>query len=299
MTGTGAYSAIKAMIKTSWGEENIVAIPRPLLLLTGDPTAALVLSQVSYYSQHQGDTDGWVALPYGWWTSRYGLSEYKVRGAVKRLKEKQFGFDTKRRKVNGAPTLHYRLKMDQFIPFFTTWLQNETWENSRLEPGKSQDSIEPGKSQDSYKDQDQIKIQEPSAPKRAHTKKRFSADQMNPIKDEIVRLFGWNPDTMTREEWGMIQKAAHSWLSAQGTVDELSKVHAYCKAHYEQFGPVALVTNRSKGLTWQASNGAGAATRSPDEAQAATDDDNFLEVDESEMRDEQGRPLGGTDDDRD
>lgn len=86
-------------------------------------------------------------------------------------------------------------------------------------------------------------------PRRAKsTKPSFPAAVMNPVKDRIVELFGWSWETITDEEAGQVQKAAYSWLKAKGTLLELNQAYAHCLANYDNFGPVALVTNRSAAL---------------------------------------------------
>lgn len=141
-------------------------------------------------------------------------------------------------------------------------------------------------------DQDLDQDSDQNSKRARSSKPKFTKAQMTPIKDEIVRLFGWDPDTMTVNEWGVVEKAAHSWLTGQGTVDELSTVFAYCQTNFPRFGPAALASHRQAALR----NGHTIPT--PDEAQdrARTDDD-ALEWPDT-LYDEQGRPIERGDDEQ-
>jgi hypothetical protein len=87
----------------------------------------------------------------------------------------------------------------------------------------------------------------PRRPRR--TKKTFPAEQINPVKDRIVELFGWDWDTMTPNEAGQVQKAAYNWLAGKGTPEQLDRVYAYCQREYENFKPTALPANKSRALS--------------------------------------------------
>ena len=58
------------------------------------------------------------------------------------------------------------------------------------------------------------------------------------MKNAIATAFGW--EKPTGEEWGKIQKAAKSLISAEVTSDDLASLYLYCKGKLTDFGPTAL-----------------------------------------------------------
>jgi hypothetical protein len=75
------------------------------------------------------------------------------------------------------------------------------------------------------------------------------AELMNPMKDAIAAAFGWSWDgdePMTPEESGQILRAAKSLCKARVTPAQVPALYDFCKASYDNFGPVALSTNVSK-----------------------------------------------------
>lgn len=107
---------IAQLFRQFGGQQNTLVIPRPYITLVGgDILAALLLSQIVYWSDRTQDPDGWIAHSYQEWTDELGMSEYQVRRATKVLAD--FGVETKLRRSmfhEGAATLHYRLLTDRF-----------------------------------------------------------------------------------------------------------------------------------------------------------------------------------------
>ena len=58
------------------------------------------------------------------------------------------------------------------------------------------------------------------------------------MKNAIAAAFGW--DNPTDEEWGKIQKAAKSLISADVLPDDIASLYLYCKGKLTDFGPTAL-----------------------------------------------------------
>ncbi len=108
------------ILKQFSGTKNILAIPRFFIEITDDIEEAIVLSQLIYWHD-KSVNDGWVYKTYKDWEEETGLSEYKVRKAKKKLEEKgkkekdgkekdeKGWIETKIKKANGNPTVHYRL----------------------------------------------------------------------------------------------------------------------------------------------------------------------------------------------
>lgn len=113
------------IIQQLTGDKNVVVIPRLFVkLLEGDYTAAAILNQIVYWTDHTKDPDGWFYKTYEEWTEETGLSKYQVYRACngdKRNKHAKrtlttIGVETKVRKTpKGAPTMHYRINREVFI----------------------------------------------------------------------------------------------------------------------------------------------------------------------------------------
>jgi hypothetical protein len=90
-------------------------------------------------------------------------------------------------------------------------------------------------------------------PKRAPRKRTDGTDPvpavlMTPMKNALAAAFGWSWDgdtPMTPQESGLIQKAARSLCQAKFPPADVLNLYAYCKARFDDFGPMALATNVS------------------------------------------------------
>lgn len=121
------------------GQQNTLTIPRPYIELTGSVDAALALSQIIYWSDRTKDPDGWFAKSYAEWKTELGLSQYQMTRAVKRLKD--MGVETRLKKFDGAPTLHYRLNKDRFSQWIMKKLDNGLSSNFTMENEVTSQSI--------------------------------------------------------------------------------------------------------------------------------------------------------------
>lgn len=252
-------NAIVSVFQQFAGQSAMLVIPRPFIeLCGGDHLAALLLSQILYWSERTNDQDGWFAKSYDDWHKEIGLTEYQIRRTIKgdkRRKNEGFslstiGVETKLKRSNyygGAATLHYRVNQDV--------LQDAIWSFIR-DHDNVQNGIETLLSsppeQCSERSYTEITTKNTSsAEQKPRTRKRkskpsFPAEVMNPLKDAIVECFGWSWDSMTPSEIGQVQKAAYDLARANTTPDDVRRVYAYCVEHYENYGPNALASNLSK-----------------------------------------------------
>lgn len=98
---------IFAFIRETVGQGNVLTCPRLFLkLLDGDSDAGLFLSQLIYWTDKT--SDGWIYKTYSDWYSELYMKEKKVR-AIKDKLEKLGLIETAVKKVNGSPTVHYRV----------------------------------------------------------------------------------------------------------------------------------------------------------------------------------------------
>jgi len=118
-------------VKSLTGQSNILTIPREFVHYTGDVESALFLSQLIYWCDKGKNKEGWIYKTYQDWKEDICLTEYAVRKARKKL-EKMGILETKIKKANGNPTVHYRLKSNEFLEqFLNSFLRNQRNETAK------------------------------------------------------------------------------------------------------------------------------------------------------------------------
>lgn len=123
------YQQVKAMIKQFTGQANTLVIPRVFIDFTKDHLAAMLLSQILYWSDRTSDPDGWFYKTADEWDEEIGLSNFQVKRATALLKD--LGVETRLKRVDGAPRTHYRVDMDTFVNLFFKFLENRETQKSR------------------------------------------------------------------------------------------------------------------------------------------------------------------------
>lgn len=131
--------AVIRLISRLVGQANVLTIPRIFIDLTGSHEAALLLSQILYWSERTRDPDGWFYKTAADWEAELALSEYQVRKARKVLEP--LGLETKLRAVNNVPVQHYRLDGPQFYKSILQFLQNAPVTDSQKHPVESAPSF--------------------------------------------------------------------------------------------------------------------------------------------------------------
>ncbi|MGG3873189.1 hypothetical protein [Brevibacillus laterosporus] len=119
------------LIQHLTGQKNLLTVPKVFVEYCNDFTAALLLSQIIFWADRTESEDGYFFKSYKDWEEEICLTEYQVRRSTKRLEELDI-LETKLKKANGAPTVHYRLKKDQFSESILKFLQNRILKNSRI-----------------------------------------------------------------------------------------------------------------------------------------------------------------------
>jgi hypothetical protein len=115
------------LVKELCGQSNILTIPRVLIRFTNSVDAALLLSQIIYWSDR--NTSGeWFYKSYKDWFDEIGLSKHKVGRAAAILASQKL-IKTKVKKANGNPTLHYLFDEDAFIHWLVKKTENESSKN--------------------------------------------------------------------------------------------------------------------------------------------------------------------------
>ena len=126
----GNYDDIKSVISTFSGTERHITVPRVYLEMLGDFNTAAFLNQLIFWSDKTRRSDGYFYKTYTEWNEELLLSEYQVRRSAKILKEQGF-IDTKLKKANGSPTLHYKVNMDKLSESILKKLKNRNLTNLR------------------------------------------------------------------------------------------------------------------------------------------------------------------------
>lgn len=93
------------------GRAITVAIPVDLVHWLGDYETAALLAQLIYWSGRTKNAEGWIYKTYENWNTELGLSESVARARIRRLREMGI-IETKLKKANGNPTVHYRVRAD-------------------------------------------------------------------------------------------------------------------------------------------------------------------------------------------
>lgn len=101
---------ILSILSSFTGHENVIAVPKVLVDLTGDWGLAAMLNQLIYWSDKSQRADGYVYRSAKDWEDELAVSEYTVR------KFKQLPYiKAKVLRANSAPTTHYKLDIELMI----------------------------------------------------------------------------------------------------------------------------------------------------------------------------------------
>ena len=113
------------LIQSLTGQKNILTIPRELINYTGSLETGLFLSQLIYWCDRGGNKQGWIYKTYKEWQEEICLTEYAIRKSARQLKDMGI-LETKIKKANGNPTVHYRLNISKFADSFLRFQRNQT-----------------------------------------------------------------------------------------------------------------------------------------------------------------------------
>lgn len=149
------YSQLKSIIASFSGNERHITVPKIYLELTGDFNTAALLNQMIFWSDKTKRHDGFFYKTYLEWEEELTLSEYQVRRAVKSLKDKGL-VETKLKKANGSPTIHYKINMDVLSDSIIKKLKNRNLINLSNDTKESEESLTVDDSVDDYINKDNV-----------------------------------------------------------------------------------------------------------------------------------------------
>lgn len=145
---------VMTIIEELTGNKHSVSIPFAFIRATEKLDRALFLAECLYWSSksYKAGKDGWFYKKYSEWHSEVGLGEYEIRKSTKWFVERGL-METVLKKVAGAPTLHYRIKRDEFSEWILEKLKNPILRNSGMDSLETTESIY---NSDSNSDKQQI-----------------------------------------------------------------------------------------------------------------------------------------------
>lgn len=122
------------------GQSNIVAVPRLFCQAAGSLEGGTLLAQMLHWCDKGRDPDGWFFKTYIEWHDEVYLTEYQVRKFSKQFEELGF-LETKLKKANGSPTLHYRIDQGKFLEWILKFSRNQDSENLKNPLAKISESL--------------------------------------------------------------------------------------------------------------------------------------------------------------
>ena len=127
------HKILKQLIKDTSGQENILAIPRKYIDFMGSLNGGIFLSQLIYWSDKTKNSEGYVYKTYDEWEKEIAVSKYHINKETKKMIKMGF-LETKIKKANGNPTVHYKFNIDLFTNVFVKFLtnENESFNNQEL-----------------------------------------------------------------------------------------------------------------------------------------------------------------------
>jgi hypothetical protein len=128
------------LIKAFSGQANVLSIPKIYIDYMSSLDGGLFLSQVIYWSDKGALGDGWFYKSYAEWTEETTLSKYEVGKQAKILIDRGV-LETKIKKADGAPTVHYHFLFDEFQKSINEFLSIGKSRNLTNESEKTERSI--------------------------------------------------------------------------------------------------------------------------------------------------------------
>ena len=138
-----------SLIYSYSGQRRVITVPVLYVELLGDYNSALVLNQIIFWSDITKRKDGYFYKTYDEWNEEILLTEYQVRRAVKKLKDLGL-IETKVKKANGSPTVHYKIVMENLTSSILKKLKNGNLRNLSIETEETSVSITDDYTDDYY-----------------------------------------------------------------------------------------------------------------------------------------------------
>ncbi|HYA14874.1 MAG TPA: hypothetical protein VEF33_11095, partial [Syntrophales bacterium] len=110
-----SYGQTIDIIRAMSGQQSVITCQRVFLeLVGGDFPAAVLLSQLVFWTGKQADPAGWIYKTYSDIQKEIGLSKCQAMRAKSKLESMEL-LNTKVKKALGNPTVHYRVNTDKLL----------------------------------------------------------------------------------------------------------------------------------------------------------------------------------------
>lgn len=112
--GLGNFELTKMLLTSMAGSENHFTVNMFFVKFMGELEGGVFLSQLIFWSDKGGRSDGWFYKRAVDWESECGLKRRALERNEKKLIKLGI-LDTRNMKVNGSPTKHYKLNLDALL----------------------------------------------------------------------------------------------------------------------------------------------------------------------------------------
>ena len=122
------------------GQDSVITIPKIYIDFTGDLTTAAILNQLVFYSDKGKRSDGFFYKSYKEWEEETGLTKRQVSYSIGKIKDLGL-VETKLKKANGSPTIHYKLDYDKLLDSIVTKCHYRLEQNVTIDSDKVSQSL--------------------------------------------------------------------------------------------------------------------------------------------------------------
>ena len=122
------------------GQDSVITIPKIYIDFTGDLTTAAILNQLVFYSDKGKRSDGFFYKSYKEWEEETGLTKRQVSYSIGKIKDLGL-VETKLKKANGSPTIHYKLDYDKLLDSIVTKCHYRLEQNVTIDSDKMSQSL--------------------------------------------------------------------------------------------------------------------------------------------------------------
>jgi hypothetical protein len=209
-----------SLIAKLGGSKHKIAIDRTLCQFMGGLEGGVFLSQLLYWSD-KGNNE-WFYKSHKEWYDEVFLSPYQVRQCIKACMERGF-LETKVKKANGSPTLHYKLDpvvfMDSIMKFLS--IDNEKFDYRK---SNISDSIPQNLSMESEKLSELItKTTTKTTTKITSVVADATPTPQQEMFGAICEAIGWDYNTLSKDDKGQVAQAVGVLTKASYGVDDIRR----------------------------------------------------------------------------
>lgn len=211
----GKQQEVFTLIARLSGNKNKIVVERTLCQYMGSLEGGVFLSQLLYWCD-KGSGE-WIYKSHREWHEETFLSEYQVRQCTKRCVELGF-LETKLKKANGSPTVHYKLDGEKFLDSILKNLRmdSEKFKNGNLNSEES-DSEKFKNPITEITTETTTEITTVSSPPPA------KAQPQQEMFGAICEAIGWDSKTLSKNDSGQVAQTMGILNKAGYTIDDIRR----------------------------------------------------------------------------